>query len=350
MSAIARTNRQYDVLFVSPGTQGMGHPGHVEYVTDGAGVPYQYFHYSPWGESLISQTRTPNSTDFSTPYRFNAKELDSESGLFYYGARYYHPMVSKWLGVDPLADHPSQIDKSPYTAFWNNPIIFTDPDGRCVYCPDPSTAKEGDIVNPLGGWDFILTNGEWTAIGGMLGEVTVTAPRSESNGGFGSGFVDGFGAGIGSTVDFFASLGTTQGWKDLGQGILDMAMLGCQTCPQGMMMRAQMADRIINYMQNIPNMSAYEMGYDLGFGTEKALEIAVTRGVYTGSGVGIGSVRMLSNTSLRGTTLFKTGKNFRIDLDLRNGLHYHRRGPGGIGRHRPWQVKPGDQGDFWKRF
>ena len=33
-----------------------------------------------------------------------------------------------------------------------------------------------------------------------------------------------------------------------------------------------------------------------------------------------------------------------------NGLHYHRRGPGGIGRHRPWQVKAGDQGDFWKRF
>ncbi|WP_051889498.1 hypothetical protein, partial [Schleiferia thermophila] len=82
----------------------------------------------------------------------------------------------------PLADHPSQIDKSPYTAFWNNPIIFTDPDGRCVYCPDPSTAKEGDIVNPLGGWDFILTNGEWTAIGGMLGEVTVTAPRSAQGG------------------------------------------------------------------------------------------------------------------------------------------------------------------------
>ena len=66
--------------------------------------------------------------------------------------------------------------------------------------------------------------------------------------------------------------------------------------------------------------------------------------------VGMGSIRMLSNTSFRGTTLFKTGRNFRIDLDIRNAIHYHRRGPGGIGRHRPWQVKPGDKGDFWKRF
>jgi RHS repeat-associated protein len=128
VSAIARTNQQYKVLFVSRGAQGMGHPGHVEYVTDGAGVPYQYFHYSPWGEILISQTRTPNSTDFSTPYRFNAKELDSESGLFYYGARYYHPVVSKWLSVDPAtAKYPHQ---SPYSAFNNNPIYFLDPDGK----------------------------------------------------------------------------------------------------------------------------------------------------------------------------------------------------------------------------
>ncbi|WP_333596451.1 RHS repeat-associated core domain-containing protein [Schleiferia thermophila] len=76
----------------------------------------------------MSQTRTPNSTDFSTPYRFNAKELDPESGLFYYGARYYHPVVSKWLSVDPLAEKGPQY--SPYNYCFNNPVHFTDPDGR----------------------------------------------------------------------------------------------------------------------------------------------------------------------------------------------------------------------------
>ncbi|WP_448520771.1 RHS repeat-associated core domain-containing protein [Schleiferia thermophila] len=132
---------------MSPGAQGMGHPGHVEYVTDGAGVPYQYFHYSPWGESLISQTRTPNSTGFSTPYRFNAKELDSESGLFYYGARYYHPVVSKWLSVDPMAHLRESL--SPYNYCSNNPILRIDPDGALdepVYGSDGTyrgNTKEG---------------------------------------------------------------------------------------------------------------------------------------------------------------------------------------------------------------
>lgn len=36
--------------------------------------------------------------------------------------------------MDPLTDHPNQVDKSPYSAFWNNPIKYNDPDGRCPIC------------------------------------------------------------------------------------------------------------------------------------------------------------------------------------------------------------------------
>ena len=69
-----------------------------------------------------------------------------------------------------------------------------------------------------------------------------------------------------------------------------------------------------------------------------------------GYGAARSGIKVFTNASRRGITLMKTGKNFRIDVDWKNGLHYHRRGPGGIGRHRPWQVKPGDKGNFWKRF
>lgn len=43
-------------------------------------------------------------------------------------------VVSRWISPDPLADHPNQIDKSPYQYAWNNPIYWTDPDGRCPWC------------------------------------------------------------------------------------------------------------------------------------------------------------------------------------------------------------------------
>ena len=36
------------------------------------------------------------------PYLFNSKELDEETGLYYYGARYLNPTNGRWLSVDPL--------------------------------------------------------------------------------------------------------------------------------------------------------------------------------------------------------------------------------------------------------
>lgn len=66
----------------------------------------------------------------ATGYRFNGKELDQETGNYYYGARYYNPKTSIWLSVDPLAN--KYPDVSPYNFVLNNPIANIDPDGRDV--------------------------------------------------------------------------------------------------------------------------------------------------------------------------------------------------------------------------
>ena len=64
---------------------------------------------------------------FQNQYKFNGKELDQETGLYYYGARYYDPKGSLWLSVDPLEDKfPSY---SQYNYCLNNPVRITDPDG-----------------------------------------------------------------------------------------------------------------------------------------------------------------------------------------------------------------------------
>ena len=67
------------------------------------------------------------NTDFSynNPYKYNAKEFDMATGLYYYGARYYDPKRSFWLSVDPL----EEITNSPYAYVWNDPVNFADPTG-----------------------------------------------------------------------------------------------------------------------------------------------------------------------------------------------------------------------------
>ena len=70
-----------------------------------------------------------NATTFGiTPYLFNAKEFDEETGMYYYGARYYEPRLSLWMSVDPLQEKYPKISTYCYAA--NNPIKFIDSDGR----------------------------------------------------------------------------------------------------------------------------------------------------------------------------------------------------------------------------
>jgi RHS repeat-associated protein len=90
---------------------------------------YQYFHYSAFGETLVQED--VNYGKFDAPWRFNGKESDGETGNYYYGARYYKPTWSVWLGVDPLADKfPSM---SPFVFSGNNPIMLVDPDGTSTW-------------------------------------------------------------------------------------------------------------------------------------------------------------------------------------------------------------------------
>ena len=69
-----------------------------------------------------------HASSFKSPYLFNGKELDRESNLSYYGARYLDMKTSLWLSVDPLAEKAPGC--TPYRTFFNNPIRYIDPDGR----------------------------------------------------------------------------------------------------------------------------------------------------------------------------------------------------------------------------
>ena len=97
--------------------------GSVDLVTDRNGVAYEFFLYTPWGEDMYHYNAGQSS--FTSPYRFNGKEKDPETGYHYYGARYYQSKFSVWMSVDPLAHETLE----PYVYTGNNPVMLVDPDG-----------------------------------------------------------------------------------------------------------------------------------------------------------------------------------------------------------------------------
>ena len=63
---------------------------------------------------------------------FTGKEKDSETGFYYFGARYYDPSISGlFLSVDPMADKYPSISPYAYCAW--NPVKLVDPDGNDWY-------------------------------------------------------------------------------------------------------------------------------------------------------------------------------------------------------------------------
>ena len=100
------------------------HLGSTSYITDDKANITQYDAYLPYGELLVDEH---NSSE-ELPYKFNGKQFDDETGLYYYGARYLNPVTCLWYGVDPLAEKYKEIGSYVYCA--DNPINLFDPDGQ----------------------------------------------------------------------------------------------------------------------------------------------------------------------------------------------------------------------------
>jgi len=93
--------------------------------------------YFPSGELWVDQTN--DTAHGRQPYLWQGKELDVETGLYYFGARYYDPRLGLWTTPDPILDSyltgtPNRGVFSPqnlnlYSYTWNNPVSHSDQSG-----------------------------------------------------------------------------------------------------------------------------------------------------------------------------------------------------------------------------
>ena len=126
------------------------HLGSATMISDWEGKEYQRIEYTPYGETWVEKTN--NSGSEFLPYRFTGKEVDQETGLYYYGARYLDPKYSMWISTDPaLGEYIPEMGKGNakdsgslpgmggifnhingnlYHYAANNPVRYIDPDGN----------------------------------------------------------------------------------------------------------------------------------------------------------------------------------------------------------------------------
>lgn len=126
-------------------------------------------HFRPYGER---QENPQDAAYGSVGYTGHAQ--DADSGMVYAGARYYDPLIGRFMAVDPVGVNPGSPSSSNRYAYTNNnPYRYSDPDGRfpvdylvdglsvaassAIYANDPSfsngIALAADVV--LAGLPYI---------------------------------------------------------------------------------------------------------------------------------------------------------------------------------------------------
>ena len=141
------------------------HLGSVQKVVNQLGIEVENYLYTPYGISSGSEHE-------HQPFGYSTKRSDFESGLVYFGYRFYVPNLRRWLTRDPLQEHGGI---NLYAYVYGDPLGYMDPDGRH---PVLIGIGIGAVNGSIGAWvqggsfDDIVEGAYVGGIGGALGVVS----------------------------------------------------------------------------------------------------------------------------------------------------------------------------------
>jgi len=178
------------------------HLGSTELITDAAGMVAWSANYEAFGS--VSRS---NGTLTFTP-SFTGKQLDADTGLYYFNARWYDPNLGRFISEDPARDGDNWV---AYVS--NNLLAYTDPDGRSP------TVAAGFIVGAIVGF------GTGTVSALIEGKGLSTDTLSSAITGAASGAVVGAIAGTGvGLVGFAIAGGATAAAGSVANSVLSAGM------------------------------------------------------------------------------------------------------------------------------
>jgi RHS repeat-associated protein len=115
------------------------HLGSSNVILETSGAVYNREEFYPFGETSFGAFGKKR-------YRYVGKEKDEESGLYYYGARYFQPWSCRFISVDPLAGKYAQL--TPYNYADNTPVTDKDIDGKQTQSSDISAKSNTTSSTP----------------------------------------------------------------------------------------------------------------------------------------------------------------------------------------------------------
>jgi len=92
--------------------------GSVTSLSNSAGSLAQTYGYDSFGK------QTSSSGSLTNPFHYTGRELDSETNLYFYRARYFDPNVGRFNSEDPLG---LSVGVNNFAAMGNNPVRFSEP-------------------------------------------------------------------------------------------------------------------------------------------------------------------------------------------------------------------------------
>ena len=332
--------------------------GSILAITNSAGSVVERTQFGAWGK-VDRHLKNGSEAEFGYSSLlgrgYTGHEHFPSVGLIHMNGRMYDAQIGRFLSPDNYIQNPYNTQNyDRYGYVLNNPLIFTDPtgeqtegDGNWGYYAasfavgsivanwGPISEWVGNAASSVDGWFRNERSRFNRLLGNLFGggkksyELQVTSrslspnlpaasgssiPSLFTGGGssgldglwqkyneFQMGSIAGLYRGGASTVEFVQSLGTWQGWKNMGQGVLDLAEMATFT-PNGLDLWGQLGSSAGSFLSRIPSMSAFEFSYYGGYASEKVIEgVLLTRGVGLVKNAisGTRATTVISNTALK---------------------------------------------------
>ncbi|GGF27949.1 hypothetical protein GCM10011383_44570 [Hymenobacter cavernae] len=224
------------------------------------GLIVQEQHQYAYGSPLTGLNYVVGTKRYRHGYQGQFAEKDEETGYESFELRLYDARIGRWLSTDP----EGQFD-SPFVGMGNNPVSGTDSDGGWSG-PGPidaissaGLAKGANVT----GYSFRKLASRTVSLFNNL---------ERAAGEYAVGFNEGAWSGAKDTGHFLAGLtpwGEDHSWNQLGNGLHSAALITIATPSEKLQLMKSLSGIAVDALTNLPNMNAEEVGYAVGYGTEK---------------------------------------------------------------------------------